>query len=80
MAKVSYDYEYIGPTNRLIVTPVTERACIALTQALSAYQCGTLVGPSGSGKTAIVADLSLVCSVIAAYLQMHIDFFTILTV
>jgi hypothetical protein len=56
----AYDYEYHGPTDRLVLTPLTERAFLNLTTALKGFQCGTLIGPSGTGKTETIKDLSRV--------------------
>lgn len=56
-----YDYEYLGPDNKLVLTPLTERAFLSLTQALKNFHCGTLIGPPGTGKSETVKDLSKVC-------------------
>ncbi|XP_062587861.1 dynein heavy chain domain-containing protein 1-like, partial [Saccostrea cucullata] len=54
----SYDYEYHGPSNRLVLTPLTERAFLSLTQAIKNFHCGTLVGPSGVGKSETIKELA----------------------
>lgn len=58
-----YDYEYLGPYNRLVQTPLTERAYLSLTQALKNFHCGTLIGPPGVGKSETVKDLAKVHTV-----------------
>ena len=55
-----YDYEYLGPYNRLVQTPLTDRAFLSLTQALKNFHCGTLIGPPGVGKSETVKDLAKV--------------------
>ncbi|XP_052095798.1 dynein heavy chain domain-containing protein 1-like isoform X11 [Mytilus californianus] len=53
----SYDYEYQGPIQRLVLTPLTDRAFLSLTQALKYFQCATLIGPASVGKSETVKEL-----------------------
>ncbi|XP_069111192.1 dynein heavy chain domain-containing protein 1-like isoform X2 [Argopecten irradians] len=53
-----YDYEYQGPVSRLVLTPLTHRAFLSLTQSLQNYHAGTLVGPPGTGKSETIKELS----------------------
>ena len=49
-----------GGGERLVLTPLTERAQLSLTTALRGFQCGALIGPAATGKTETIRDLAKV--------------------
>ena len=70
-AKMSYDYEYLGPYNRLVVTPITDRVQLSIASAVALRQALAITGPPNAGKFETVKDYCNVSMILLLYYKFY---------
>ena len=58
--RCTFNHEYLGSKRRIVMTPLTEKCFVALTQTVKAFKAGVPFGPAGTGKSELVKELGFI--------------------
>ena len=74
-AHVRYGYDYEGLSERMVVTPTTDRCTIGFLNSLTVSMCCAFVGPANHGKSSVVKEIGKLIGRFVAVVncQEHLD-------
>ncbi|KAK2196762.1 bifunctional P-loop containing nucleoside triphosphate hydrolase/Dynein heavy chain AAA lid domain superfamily/Dynein heavy chain [Babesia duncani] len=71
---LNYGYEYLGGGRKLIITNLTEKCFVAMSESLNSQLIGNPQGPAGTGKTESIKALGDLCGYRVLVINCNEDF------